>query len=52
MSLEVSCNVDNCTHYQEMKCSAGSIKVNMQANMKEACSPDVTYCGTFETREC
>jgi len=52
MSSEVNCNVDNCAYYQGMKCSANSIKVNMQVNREEVCSPEVTYCETFETREC
>ncbi len=52
MSSEVNCKVDNCNYNQEMKCNADYIKVNMQVSREEACSPDVTYCETFESRQC
>ncbi len=51
MAKEVRCSVDNCLHWQEMKCSATDIKVNMDGS-GEACSSDATYCETFETKKC
>ena len=51
MALEVKCNVDNCNYWQDSKCMAEDITVNMK-NGEEVCNPDDTFCETFETKEC
>ncbi len=51
MTLEVNCNVDNCTYWQDKKCMAEDITVNMKDG-EEVCDPDDTFCETFETKEC
>jgi hypothetical protein len=51
MAMEVRCSVDNCHHWQDKKCSADNIEVNMQGS-GEACSPDATYCKTFKANDC
>ncbi len=51
MASEVNCGVDNCIYWQDRKCMAADIKVNMKDG-EEVCDPDDTFCETFETKEC
>ncbi len=52
MSSTIKCSVSNCDYWEEMKCAAEKIEVNMQGDGSDTCSSDNTYCETFKTKKC
>ncbi len=52
MASEIKCKVSNCDYWNDMKCFAKEVEVNMQAEDAKNCSADTTYCETFKTSKC
>ena len=52
MTSEIKCKVSDCDYWENMKCAADQVEVNMENRGSEICSPDATYCETFKTRKC
>ena len=50
MTDRIKCEVNNCDYWQDMNCTADTVKV--AKNGADDCGPDMTFCGTFKSEKC